>query len=237
MNECKKDDRQLTQIQMSDFTEFSNKLARLASLGMLSAWLMHDFRNKLAVISGNIQIIQLKKTDISSEVLSDRLKIAMKMIAETLTLFNDIGNFSQRAAGIEMEVSTEKTINRALAILKRQFEQLGIHVKKNDSDPDCTFTCDVGLLDYVLISLIQILLPRNRTEGELTISSTLHENEWKMLVLMNIKGSNSNMFEEFRNKINDLEMQAIKAGIDELNGKLKVFQTPENIGFELKLTV
>jgi signal transduction histidine kinase len=204
---------------------------------MLSGWLMHDFRNKLAVISGNIQIIQIKKTDISPDVLASRLAIAMKMIEETLKLFDDIGSFSQRAAGIAMEISTEKAINRTVAILKRQFEQFGIRVKKNGADPDYTFRCDAGLFDYILISLIEMLLPYNRTEGELILSSSLQENEWKMDAHLTIVGNNSTVSEDFRNRIVSMEMNVIQMGIKELNGKLEVSHTDESMGFELRLPV
>jgi len=230
-------DSEVLQSLPSGFTELSCKLARLASLGMLSNRLMHDFRNKLAVISGNIQIVQIKGTDVSPDFLTSRLETAMKMITETLKLFDEVGSSKQRAAGIAMEVNTEKAIKRALAALKHQFEQSGIMGNKGEECPDFTFKGDAGLFDYIIMSLMEMFISEDRIEGEFTVSSVILKNTLQMSLSLHLKENDTGFRESFRKRINSLEMAVIEAGVGVLKGKLKILEKSESLCFELEIPV
>lgn len=235
MSDNYKIDSEVLQSLPSGLTELICKLARQASLGMLSNRLMHDFRNKLAVISGNIQIIQIKGTNISPEVLSSRLAIAMRMIEETLILFDDIGSSSDRAAGIVVKISTEKAIKRTLAVYKQKLGTVGIKLNEYVVSSDFSFKGDAGLFDYMLMSLIEMFLYEDRVDGKFKVSSAILKNTWQMSMKLHLRENDNRFRENFRKRINSPEMLMIKAGVEVLKGRLKVLEEPETYGFELEI--
>ncbi len=217
------------------FDEFCRQSSRLAALGMVSSYLMHDIRNKLAVISGHTQIIQLKGEKLTLEDLSRRLALIMDSIGKILDSFDNVGSFAQRAAGVKSDITPEKSLEFVLSSQRRRLEDAGIRITDNTSDSGRTFSVDPSLLDYVFLKMIETFLPQERYKGELLLSSTGMKNAWKLNMYLIDEEDGKGLYSGFLNRAGDFGLVAALLAVETMQGELVLRTGPEDYGFRLTI--
>lgn len=103
-----------------DLTEkrrFEREMARaekLEALGLLSSGIAHDFNNILSILSGNLQILQIKSRDSGLEKYIQR---SMEALARISSLVNQLQTFSKGGAPVKKEIRIEKLLHEIPAFL------------------------------------------------------------------------------------------------------------------------
>ncbi len=87
---------------------------RLAALGLLSSAIMHDIRNALTVLSGNVQILLMKGDRADRIEIMQRLERAMAQIERIENQIGRADSFSRRTVGGVREFLPEPAVENAI---------------------------------------------------------------------------------------------------------------------------
>jgi len=217
------------------FKKFSLKFSRLAALGMVSSYLMHEFRNSLAVVSGHAQIIQVRDGKVSSEDLVNRMDEVMIQIDRILDIFEGVGSFASRAVGEKVDVHPDSTLENALLSMRRQLESRGLKISSKTSGGDLKFWCDASLFDYIILQLLDVCIPEKRIEGKLVIKTTSDDRYWQLKLNLNESGGDGHLFSGFIKRASGFELTAALIAVESMGGELYLRSDTQDYGFRLVL--
>lgn len=125
--------------------------AKLASLGEMSAGIAHEINNPLAIISGNLKILEKLRTD--EEKFKDRLETVAKSVARISKIVRGLAKFS-RFSEADFQVESVATIVDESLILTSAKAQYNLTDIAVDLEPDLFINCDAVEIEQVLINLI-----------------------------------------------------------------------------------
>lgn len=129
--------------------------ARLAALGMLSSAIMHDLRNYLTILSGNIQILQMKQGQAEPVELLQRLDKMMGQIERAENAIGRVESFSRRAEGVVREIAPELALDNAILAFEHQQGIKESRIARDLSPLSKQVACDASLLEFIIIELLK----------------------------------------------------------------------------------
>lgn len=217
------------------FTELCKQLSRSAALGMVSSYLMHDIRNKLAVISGYTQILLLKGEQFKWGDISGRLELIMESVEKILSTLDNIGSFAQREKGLKCEIEPDKSFAFILASQQRKLESAGIKINNNTTASNRTLLVDASLFDYMLIKMLETFIPDEYGECELNLSSADVENSWQLHIRLTETDDDGKQCSGFLNRARDLSLVAALLAVESMQGELVLDEGPDDYGFTLTI--
>lgn len=161
--------------------EYILTFARLASLGLQSSAIMHEVRNALTVLSGNVQILQMKGDRTTIEEVQQRLERMMAQIDRMEKSIGRVESFSRRTEGSARQVNPDTLIQNALfasSFVLRGTEQVKISEYASQTRKVCG---DPNLLELLVFEMFQHLFRQIR-EGSLKIESSDADPNWELLL-------------------------------------------------------
>ncbi len=120
--------------------------AKMVTLGVLNASMVHEFNGPLTGIKGYAQLV-LKKCPLEA-------KFILEQVAQIEEIIENVREFSKRSSFKVISESILKPLGRALAILKAQLIAHGITIKKEIKDPLPLVKIDVGSIQQVFLNLL-----------------------------------------------------------------------------------
>lgn len=217
----------------SGLDEFTQKFTRLAALGLISGYIMHEIRNALAVVSGNAQIIQIKGEKLSSQDIARRLNQILEQIDRTLNILNRIGGFTARAQGEIVAVQPDQTVANAISALERMFENRGLKVTESLMENEKTILCDASLFDFLLLQLLEACIPEEISVGKIEVTSSSKAKKWEMKLILRPEENEENFISSFIDRVSGFGLTAVLMALKAVKGELFLLSGPDDYGFRL----
>ena len=214
---------------------FCNNFNRLVGLGLVSGHIMHDIRNSLAVVSGHAQLIQLRGDKASHDDILKRMEQIIEQVDKILSNINRVGSYTQRAKGEKSEISLDRSLENAVHSLERRFENAGIQVNLHIPEISKNIWCDGSLCDFVILQLLEILIPEEYTDGRLTLESDSNDSWWEANIWLIIKADKGDSRQSFIEKCHGFELVAVLYALEKLKGELYHLDDADGYGFRLHI--
>jgi len=166
-------------LSSKEFDEYVLTFTRLASLGLLSSAILHDVRNALTILSGNIQILQMKGNSATAEEMLQRLE---RMIPQIKRMENTIGrveSFSLRAKGIAQTISPDALIDNALLTLAYLPDGANLTVNRDYNRQNKHLFGDPSLLEFIVLELFRQIHSQYR-DSSIRIESSDRHPYWEL---------------------------------------------------------
>jgi len=218
----------VNELDLQSIEEYAVSFSRLASLGLLSSAIMHDVRNALTVLSGNIQILLLKIGRLEPDELRERLERIMPQIERIERIINRVESFSRRAEGATRTFDPLSAVRNALyEIGTDNFD--GQSLIENLPQLSKRIHCDSSLLEFVIVELMRQALPRINV-GELRIHSSDHHPYWEFRLEW------SESVDSGRTTAGaDTGLMLCRVAMQRMGGELTPVSEPEMVGWRLLL--
>jgi signal transduction histidine kinase len=144
----------LPEILPEELKAYWMSITRIAAVGLLSSSIMHEIRNGLSVISGNIQILMMKSGKATPEEVDQYLHRMMTQMERIEQALARVESFSCRTGGVLSKVRPDKAIDNAIFATQRHGDMKGIQIQKQIEATDKTVLCDESLFEFVLMELL-----------------------------------------------------------------------------------
>jgi K+-sensing histidine kinase KdpD len=167
-----------SQPDWQEIEEYWLKNARLATLGLLSSAIMHDTRNALTILSGNIQILLMKGEEVETSEIKDRLEKSLLQVERIEAQIKRAESFTRRAAGTIQTIIPDSAVENALFFVEHHIKGLPRRVVTDLRPSRKRITCDIGLLEFAIGELIQLNFAEP-TDADLFISTGGNMKEWE----------------------------------------------------------
>lgn len=155
-------------------------LCRMISVGRLSSSVLHDVRNQLAVISGSVQIIQLKGESIAPSELESRLDNIMVAIDKITQEMNAVGQYGPRSDKAMIDCDLEKIIDDTLLLLRRRIQRSSVSIERTSREEKYIRRLDPGLFEFLVVEIISSLVQVEPTPATLLVITSVEEGFWKL---------------------------------------------------------
>jgi len=212
---------------------FCRDFARLAALGLISGYVMHDIRNALAVVSGHAQIIQIKGKRITHEDIARRMEQIIEQVERILTTINRVGSFTSRAKGDMAEVMPDNALINAVRALERRLENAGLKVVEECSFAERMIWCDASLFDFTLLQLLESCIPDRRCEGELKLKTSGGDRGWELRLNFRSTGDSDDLYSGFLKRAEGFGLVTVLLSLEPVKGELYLLSDPVDFGFRL----
>ena len=134
----------------------SNHNAKLAAIGQLAAGVGHEINNPLAIISGQIFIVEqtLKASESVQVEVNERLKNMKIAITRISNIVKTLRNFARSDDGIKTEFAPYDLAKEAVNMLKDLYLKEEVNVTLTGDKNTCLISGDKGRIQQVLVNLI-----------------------------------------------------------------------------------
>lgn len=142
--------------QLEEHIQKSYLSAKLASIGEMAGGIAHEINNPLAIIDGNISIVERmidqEKPDKSN--IRKRIKKIQQMVSRIASIITGLRYFSRDASGEDYELtSTTKIIDDTVSLCHERFKSRGVKLAIN-SKSQTDFFCRPIQISQVLLNLL-----------------------------------------------------------------------------------
>ncbi|MDP8240889.1 MAG: hypothetical protein P9X24_17510 [Candidatus Hatepunaea meridiana] len=213
---------------------FYKKLARLAALGMSSGFIMHEIRNNLAIISAQSQLVMIKSNTLTPDDLNKRMEQVIDQINQILSTLNQAGSFTSRAKGEVSDICPETALKNAISTLQRRCEDRGIRVVSELNVTDKVISYDASLFDYLLMQLLEVFIPVEKTVAKLHLSASGSDEYWEIEMILKAR-DDEYYYSNFINRATGFALSAALMVVEELKAELILLSGPEDYGFKLNI--
>jgi len=162
------------------FGDYIVNLCRVGALGYMSSAIMHEISNALTVISGNVQIIQLKNAGQEKKDILRRMPLIMDQIARIEATIARVGSFGARLNGKLKETDPIRALNNALYAFKKRCIFDGPEIRFAKQNETCTIQYDPSLIEYVLLEMFSLFLTVCNSKDHINIKSSVKEASWSV---------------------------------------------------------
>jgi signal transduction histidine kinase len=155
------------------------QLSRAVEAGVLSAGVVHEMNNPLAIIAGYADLLgrDLASLNVSDQETSRQVRQRLASIQREIDRCKDIArrflNFSRGSQEAQETVSGRKLLEDAAALIKAHPANRSAEIRFASGDPDPTFTVNPAEILQVLINLGVNALHAMNGGGTLELSAML----------------------------------------------------------------
>lgn len=213
--------------------QFSLHFGRLAALGMMSSFVVHEVRNSMAVISGNAQILLLKEDEVNREDLKTRLEMILAQIDRVMEVADKVGSFSGRASGEEILFSPETSLENALTANLKLMMDLDVKVERNEVVSGKSLSGDASVFEFLLMELIRILLENSNGAGELRVVSAEEDSGWRLLLTRNSILISENDLDNAVDTESNFTVVPALISAERFHAECRLIKTEDETGFGL----
>lgn len=129
---------------------------KMASLGKLSAGIIHEINNPLNFAKSGVYMLKQFRGGMEAEDVSDYdevLKDIQEGIERVIVIVSDLRGFSHPDVGLQKETLVEKMVTSTLRLLSNEWkDKVGIEV---DIDSGLSFDANANQVTQVLVNLVQ----------------------------------------------------------------------------------
>jgi len=161
-------------------SDYCTDLCRISALGYMSSAIMHDIGNALTVISGNVQIMQMKRDGLDTDDLNSRLNLIMDQISRIENTIGRVGSFGSRLTGKKAEVNPYQTLNNALFAFKRRTLLDGLDVEFPDEKKQLLLYYDPSILEFIFLEMLMLFINVLKGKGKLRINTAKSSEFWSV---------------------------------------------------------
>lgn len=151
--------------------------SKLASLGEMSAGIAHEINNPLAIIDGNLRLLEKCKDD--EKKFKDKLQILMKATHRITKIITSLRKFSRNTNGTNsQQIDFVALLEEVLIFTEIKSKSVGVRFEF-DFDPNVRFLIDELELQQVLINLINNSIDAIKDHSEPWIKiKTFSDADW-----------------------------------------------------------
>ncbi len=135
--------------------DHTTEIIRLASLGLLSSAIMHEIRNSLTIILGNVQMVTIREGIVAPSELKLRLDRISNQLNKIEGTISRAGSFRGRAAGLSQQADPDAIVVNAIFA----FEHLQLIKDSTIHSRYCStrrsVRCDLSLLEFVVVEILK----------------------------------------------------------------------------------
>lgn len=168
---CAIDKARLIEEQQSQYNELAIQAEKLSSLGRMAAGIAHEINNPL----GGILLFSsrmIKKLPADSP-LREGLDVIVREAQRCKNIIQDLLEFSRARQPQKVTASVNEVIEKALCILKNEFQLHHISVDKKLSDDIPNFALDTSLMQQVFVNLLLNAMEAIQDNGMISVSSQI----------------------------------------------------------------
>ncbi len=222
-------------------------LQRIESIGLLSSGIIHDFKNSLSIVKGNIDLALMKLED--GKDVSKFLKEVKIAVDDSSKIIDDLFNYGQLNEEI-VDINVNHIIAKLVTLLDYLISDQ-IFIEMDLSQNLWNVRGDPGKIERILVNLINNARDAMPTGGKITImTKNLKLNKSKKFESFNLVRGNyiilsvkdtgigmdnsilTHIFELFystknSNKGTGLGLPMVYSYLSDFNGKIEVFSKPK----------
>jgi signal transduction histidine kinase len=207
------------------YEEFQKAYGALKTLEQtkdsLSQMIVHDLNNPLAVVSGNIQILEMQLKDVLSEPQRNSVQATLYCIHEIENMVSNLLDISKMEEGKLKLIREEINLERLLTEVTEAMKVLAQQEKKTISvraEPDlASLQADKGILKRIIVNLTGNAL-KFTPEGS-TIEVAACYNKPGEEVLLSVKDQGQGIPKEYLQRVFDKFVQVESAQVRQKTGK------------------
>lgn len=158
--------------------DYMTELCRVSALGYMSSAIMHEIGNALTVISGNVQIIQLRGADLEKDDMLKRMSLMMNQIARIEGTIGRVGSFGARLSGQIKRIDPHLALNNALYAFRRRCLIEGPEIHLHSEPGTCAIPYDPSLLEYAILEMLSLFLKVSENKDVLSINANATAGGW-----------------------------------------------------------
>jgi signal transduction histidine kinase len=230
-------------IELERSKSFHN--AKLASLGELAAGIAHEINNPLAVIIGNIAL--LNKSNINSDKLTDKLAVIEKSATRISKIVRGLSKFARMPDGQMKSELISNIINDVLMITdtkaKNQTTPIEIDIRSNSK-----IICEPIEIEQVFVNLINNALDAARNSSKPWVKVTAYDDVDHVVIQISDSGLGipkeieSKLFQPFVTtkavgEGTGLGLSISKAILDQHKSSITVLKETLNTCFEIRIPI
>lgn len=230
-------------IELERSKSFHN--AKLASLGELAAGIAHEINNPLAVIIGNIAL--LNKSNTISDKLTDKLAVMEKSAVRISKIVRGLSKFARMPDGQMKSELISNIINDALMITdtkaKNQTTPIEVDIRSNSK-----IICEPIEIEQVFVNLINNALDASRNSSKPWVKVIAYDDADH--VVIQVSDSGLGISKEIESKLfqpfvttkavgegTGLGLSISKAILDQHKSSITVLKETLNTCFEIRIPI
>jgi len=227
----------------ADVTELQKERNRLRNLnkleavGLACARISHDFRNLLAVIRGNLELVNKEHLDQNSQLILDDVAAAVK---DSIRLTQQIGEFSSSLSinpvPTKLRGLIEKCVSNGVAICPDR-----IRLTSTLDVDDVIVDMDGQVVTSIVLNLVKNSVEAIADQGEVTIYSRLDKSEPQNhpVLIVEVSDDGEGISEDNLSKVTEpffstktkdkglgLGLSTVRGMIEEAGGSLSIDSEP-----------
>ena len=214
-----------------NISDYCLDLCRIAALGYMSSPIMHDIGNALTVISGNSQIIQIKKNNQTIDQIQVRIETILDQITRIQNTTDRVGSFGARLSGVLKRIDPALPVNNALYALSRRFSLAGIGFETNIVKKRAVIFCDPSILEFIFIEFLSLFLKVPINDSNLKVDSSSDNNNFYVEAWLKPSKIEQKLFEHWDDPNLELKLFTPLAGLEGSGGSAKLFKNNESVGW------
>ncbi len=170
---------------------------RVTSLGYMSSSIMHEIGNAMTVISGNAQIMQIKKEAIEKDDIFKRIDLIMSQTDRIQAAIHKVGSFGGRTSGAITKMSPGRAVDNSLYAFEHRNDISNLSVEKEIMAEHGNVAVDPSVLEYIILELLSMFIFKTNVNGKLFIYSGSDENNWRLSADYSPSVDSSKVFESW----------------------------------------
>lgn len=124
----------VSQRELDEQKKLANRNAKFASIGQLSAGVGHEINNPLAIIKGQMEIIEFQvnqKIEIDPIELIERFSKIDKSIHRIQKIVNGLRTFAREGGGERLVFNTSRAVQLSLDLIEEIYKKDGVHILRS----------------------------------------------------------------------------------------------------------
>lgn len=218
--------------------DYLTSFCRVIALGYMSSAIIHEIGNALTVISGNSQIIQIKKAEMEREDILARIDRVVDQVFRIQGVLSRVGSLSSRLAGHKREIDPHISLDNVLYTFHRKCNLAGLELVTDILEDDYTVFFDQSLLEFVLLELFALFLPgfsHLDCRGTINVAAGSDETQWKLESKLTIADKCQEIIERWESLEFERSLAVPLLIIDAVKGQVKVFNAGKSFGWRLTI--
>jgi hypothetical protein len=208
------------------------ELVRFAAVGLLSSAIMHEVRNAMTVISGNLQmLLAFQQTAEADRNLKYEMMLEQAFRVEKA--LNRVESFSARIGGREQTADPVSAVRNALFMFHHYEPGYGYEIVTELRDSPKMVECEAMLLEFLVFQLLR-RLSRDCGGVSMFIRDQSDEDGWKCVIGARAASQKEQVTPDKSNDDQSM-VEMIDKTVAQIGGSLQAEEAGEEMNYRLTL--